>query len=331
MKTKKTELNLSIDLPLYLDLISGNLSVVYDNNCFAEIYFPDNGFMEPEIKVSAGAEKNILLFSSLLEGNADIILHLPENLLAFFITSNSGNLVIAGAKSEINAVLFDGDLKIVNSSGKIVAESFKGFVSIDGYRGVLSVKNSNGPVRITNWTDASGVVENISGGITAGLTSVSGKIKMLSRKSRITLGITRNFDFEINAKGAEVINYLDGPKGKNMGITADIKPKKTLSSVELVSEIGTVAITDNKYIEKVSPDIENMFGELDAEFEKSLKSLVKGSRNLGKKIGFFGKKLAGNLSKKTDGGNEAAKLEIVKMLKEGKITAEEAEKLLKLL
>jgi hypothetical protein len=337
MQTKKINFTIDPSLPVFIDSTLGNITVIFDNSSYAELEYPEFGNIEPEIKIKT-EEKNIVSISNIMEENSGIIFHFPAGTGGLEIISNNGDISVYNASSITHLQNFNGDIIIGDTKGDLTLESYKGNTKINSFSGKLTVNSSNGSILALNCELAGGLIESITGSIIIGLTGLNDSLRITSKYSKIAAGLGAKCSVEITARGRNVINYINKQAGEYIGSPAEINFNGNKAKLEIFSAGDNVLLSKIEDLDRISPDMQKIFEEFDAEFYKAFKSFSK-------KLGSKGDKLIDNLKKSitsffknesTENGNAADKgslerMEILKMLKEGKISAEEAERLLKAL
>jgi hypothetical protein len=165
-----------------------------------------------------------------------------------------------------------------------------------------------------------------------------------NQRGRICIGLSKNSPCTIIARGTDVVKYINNPyKGDHLGSPAKEEWQGGGKKVQLFSHDGKVLITTNEQLNDVSPDLEDIFIEFEKTFRESFnfEKIAENFKDFGKKMEKLGKIFSKNIRKtftnvnnesnNNDKSSQSEKMEILNMLKEGKITAEEAEKLLKAL
>ena len=342
MSEKNIELNIDLSKDVYIENISGNVIVSFSDKNEIEYSYEKFGNIEPEVFLKTDEKNKIIIKNSdITKTNA--IITLSNNIPNLEICVNKGNIIIGDCKIPLVLSVTKGNINLINCSNKVNLSNLGGDIKIDSLDGAASIKASGGSVKVNNWLNSSGQIETDNGQILIKLFSISNTLDIKSKYGKIVLGIEKDAEYDIIARGKDVINYLDKSTGDNMGSPSQIKNGENAKRINLFTANNKVLITTNSDIERVSPDIEKIFSNLDVELSKELKNLSIKLEKFEKKVvkeskSFFDKMFNKNKEEKKDVKKEklsppsskqnSSKMEIINMLKEGKISPEEAERLL---
>ena len=119
-----------------------------------------------------------------------------------------------------------------------------------------------------------------------------------------------------------------------MGSPAEIKWEGGGNAIQLFSANNKILISKIDNLSEIAPDFEDIFKEFETGFKDLSKKMEKWGKNFAKNFQNFFSDFDNSKNNKQKNENNSIKserMEILDMLKDGKITVEEAEKLLKAL
>ncbi len=342
METKRMDLNLKKDAIFSLEAGNANLAILFGPQSYVEYSFSNFGPIASEIVFDSNSNKLSFKNSDLIE--LSINLYVPDNLKGVEVLINKGNIFTSNANCDLNFTTYQGGVKIINSNGNFKLDLFNGEINIEHIKGKVLINGDKSQIKIKNWEDASGDIVTNYGGIYIETEKISGDINVKSNGGKISFGIASGTNYDIIARGTDVINYLENKNGKSLGSPAQISNGNKQYKINIFSRTDKVVIANSRDLENISPDINKIFEEFDKKIEKSIdfNKISKDIKDFGQKAEEKAKGLFNKISsffkekeeykkEKEDSKNISEKQQILNLLKEGKITAEEAEKLLKAL
>ncbi len=341
METIKTALTLDFSKPFSMELSRGDVSIAaLDDKPSLTMEYTPFGSIKPEIDISPDGANSITFKNSEIV-KTNVRLNVPKDSKSISVHVISGTISVTGIKGSFNLQSDGGDIKAAGCKGSMSATAFNGDIKINGHNGRLDLNANTGNIKIIGWASASGNILCANGRVLAGLNDVSDGIKINSNNGDISLGLSANTSCKITARAAEIINYLDDPlNGKKLGSIASVEHKNGMVNIEAFSSNRRVFIAKNEDLRDISPDMEEILNDLESSFRQGFDSFAKSMDTFGKKIsrtigGLFAENLkkpgTNNKEKPVNDSSKNERMEILQMLKDGKITAEEAEKLLKAL
>lgn len=353
METKTVSLSPNeLNKPLIFELTNGNIKVVVStNDLTVDMEYTPMGSIIPEVVLEEKDECNLIVVknSEIIETN--LILTIPRDIPKLGINLDNGDIFIKSYNGNLDLQTTNGGIKLENVSGSIKAVTFNGEINIDSIKGELHTQLTNGPLKILKWECTGGSIEAKNSKVLIGLEKLDNSIDVRVRNGSVTLGIEKSLPCTIIGHGTDVINYLESPNGKSLGSPAKIINKDGTHTITLISSSGKIKVATISQLDKIVPDFEKWFEGLEKElhdnldfndFANNLKSFGKNLQNWGLN---FAKMLSSRENKTKDSNineettthntttnsSSAERMEILNLLKEGKISAEEAEKLIKAL
>lgn len=345
MAEKKLEIDIDPTKDLSIENLKGNVVIICGKQSNIECNYEKFGSYEPEIVFKKEDKNKIIIKNSELV-RTDALINLPEGINKIEVILHEGNIIIENSKSILELHTTKGSIKIIENHNNVNITNLGGDINIEKLSGFANIKSSEGSIKINSWDRACGSIETDNGQILLKLESVSNSINIKSKYGKIIIGLSKSTDCNIIARGKDVINYLTKFSGDILESPTQIKTGKADKSINIFTANNKVLIAYNNDIERISPDIEKIFQNIDNELEKDIKKLAVKLNQIEDKVVKKGKSFFDRLFGKKDQSKDEtkkesekksenkrsesnAKMGILNMLKEGKISPEEAEKLLK--
>lgn len=357
MNTKKQNIELHYDLSLSIDIPNGNVKICKSNDQTAYLTTDnpaqqDDLFSAISVKIS---DKNYVSLDNSYYQKISLNVHLPEGKVKdIAITINNGNILIDDYNAAFTLQVNNGDIKINKCSGKITAACLNGGIKIQNFTGEAGFTANNGSIKIFEWNEARGEITNNNGQVVIGLISISDTVTTHANNGKITLGVPENNGCTIIARGKSVYKYIDDiTRPDDIGSPVTFDWEGGGKKLELFSKNNIIRITRLKNLSDIIPDFENIFSEFENAFNINIDIITENFKELGKRFEKWGSEFAhtiqsafmenmDNRENKNRPGQTSTeshsddkpdeykneKMEVITLLKEGKITAEEAEKLL---
>lgn len=334
MNTKKIDFSPNKEKVFSFQVTTANLAIIFGFSSSLEYTFSNFGNITPEPIFDE--DSNTLKFKNDTTLEFSITLYLSDNIKDIDIQINKGNIFLTNGNGNINLTTHKGGIKIVNSDGFFNLHSFEGEIDISNTKGKILINGDKTQIKIRNWESLGGNIGTNYGTVYIETQNLKGDLNIKNNSGKISLGLQNSKDYYIIARGKDVINYLENPQGKSLGSPAEINSSNKESKINIFSRTDKVLIANSKDLEIISPDIIKIFEDFDKQIEKSIdfNKISKNIRDFGKKAEEKTKSIfekIGSLFSKEKDDNLTEKQQILNLLKEGKITAEEAEKLLKAL
>ncbi|HOJ63137.1 MAG TPA: hypothetical protein PLE45_01840 [Spirochaetota bacterium] len=335
METKKFDFLPSKEKIFSFDVVNANLAVIFGSSCYLEYTFSNFGTISPEPILNESTNSISFKNSEIID--LSINLYLPDNLKGIDIKLNKGNIFLTNGNGSINVSCYKGGIKIINSDGDFKLDAFDGEIDVSNIKGKITINGDKSHIKIRNWESLGGDITTNYGSIFVETMDLKGDINIRSNGGKVSFGIAGINDYYIIARGKDVINYLENIQGKSMGSPAEIICGTKEYKINIFSRTDRVLIARSKDLEVVSPDIVKIFDDFEKDIAKSIdfNKISKSIKDFGKKAEEKTKSIferIGSLfSKEKEDKNISERQQILNLLKEGKITAEEAERLLKAL
>jgi hypothetical protein len=340
---KKIQLDIDPGLPVHIDMTEGNINITSapDDQCANIEYEPFAG-KTPEL-VLTRTDKNYIKFKNaeMMKINASFNISTPNNIIEAVI--NEGDFIIDSIFSDVHLTTHKGNINIKNITGRVFASSLSGSINIGICSGKVNLSCDIGEIKVFELSSDGGMITNNTGKITVKLKELNETTEIISKNSRIFLGVEEGLKCTIIARGTDVIDCTKSlEKGESLGSPARIEFNGGGIPIDVFSTGDKVTIARSSDIEKISPDLDPLLDNIEKELRNNFSSLINTITDFGKKAATFGKEFASNLkdkaaaktvnetSKKGD-SLSGEKMEVLKMLSEGKISVTEAERLLKAL
>jgi hypothetical protein len=341
METKKIDLDLNIEKPVKIEISRGSVFIKSDSeNAFVELEYSPFGNIKPEINLKSN-EKNNIAFKNSEIVKTNTIFHLPSVIKDIEVHVLDGDILAENLNCNIDLQSDSGDIQVKKCNGILKCTGFNGGININSISGEVNLNAVNGAVKINDWDNASGNIQSENGKITIGLKKASEELIVNSKNGKISLGLSKKNPCTIIARGKDVIKYIDDlVKGDHLGSPAKFEWEGGGKQIQLFSSTNKVVVTTIENLSEISPDFESIFNEFEETIKENFNfdSLAENFKEFGKKMEKWGKEFAKNFqktfsdidkkNKSKDNNNSSERMEILNMLKEGKITADEAEKLL---
>jgi hypothetical protein len=330
METKKYPLDLDIAKPLSFEITRGDVFLINaEEPPYLNIEYTPYGNIHAEVSQFINDKNNIILKNSEIV-KSKIILNLPKKLHEFDIHVTDGSITASNVSGNIKLQLDKGEIKIDKSEGKLFAINFSGNIKIHDFTGFLDLNANLGSIKIIDWNKAMGSIITGNGEVLLSLKKISNNIKINSNKGNISIGLSKDSACTIIARATDIMNYIDSPlKGKNEGNIANINYLDGKNKIEAFSSNCKIIVAKSEDLKNISPDMEELLNDIESSFKESFKFFGKMLDTFSKKLSKSFNNAFSNMEDKKDKGNSPnEKMMILNMLKEGKITAEEAEKLL---
>jgi hypothetical protein len=347
MENRRYNLAVNPAKPLSIDLTNGNIKIIsHKGKSMAEIEFTPFGTMVPELKFEEKDQNRIhFLNSEMIEVN--VVIYIPDELNDLEVVLNKGNLAVMPGNGTYDLQVYNGGIKVDSFSGNLKCNSLNGEIKIESCDGQVNINSTNGPVKIMNWKCRGGRIESNSGQVLVSIVDLKKDLEIQAKNGTLILGIDPGLQSTIIARGTDVLDYREKIHGDSLGSPAKIETNGGGYQVTLFSRTNKAKVSTIDQLDHVAPDFEKWFDDLEDEIRQSLdfKKFMKDMQDLGQKMESMGRRLARNFHKAFNQKNEkdekspekssdsgsGARMEILKMLNEGKISAEEAEKLLRAL
>ncbi|HOE99839.1 MAG TPA: hypothetical protein PK385_06990 [Spirochaetota bacterium] len=351
MSAKSMDLNLDVSKDVVFKGIKGNIFLNVGERSKIEYNSEKFGNIEPEAELTVDEVNKIILKNSDL-ATTDVSLTIPKEIKKISIVLDAGNIAVNNCEAYLDITLTKGNAYIEKAPAGLNVSVLDGDIKIDKVIGTASVKAANGAIKIGSFEKSGGNVESENGQILINIESINNSLDVKSKYGKLVLGLNKNVDCSIIARGQDVVSYLTKITGESLGSPSQIKNGDGSKNITAFSATNKVLVAYKEDVDRISPDFDKIFQELDEQLSKDLKKLALKLEGIGEQAIKSGKsfleKLFSNITDKkgddsnkdktnnkdkTDNKTNAAneKMEIISLLKEGKITPEEAEKLLKAL
>jgi len=341
---KNISLDLDMSLPVSIELTKGSIHLLRGEEASCIIEYSKMGDILPEINIKKD-NKNHITIGKAEVLDAKFIFFFPDDIKGIETHLSSGDILIQDINGILDLQADNGDIQIKKCKGKIKAAAFSGNVKINEFTGGVDINTANGSARIIDWSDAGGSIQTNNGEVVIGVNNFKEEMSVNNLRGKICIGLADSCSCTIIARGTDVVKYIeDIYRGDHLGSPAKVDWKDGGIKIQLFSQMDKVFITTIEKLKDVSPDLEDIFKEFEKTFRESFnfEKIAENFKGFGKKMQDFGniitenvKKAFNDIEKKSDDKKDktvqSEKMEILNMLKEGKITAEEAERLLKAL
>lgn len=343
MNAKSMDLNLDVSKDVVFESLKGNFflnigeisKIEYNNEKFGNI--------EPEAALTVDEVNKITIKNSDLTAT-DVSLTISKEIKKISLILGTGNIAVNNCEARLDISLTKGNAYIQKAPAGLNISVLDGDIKIDKIIGTAEVKAVSGAIKIGSFEKSEGNIESENGQILINIESISNSLNVKSKYGKAVLGLSKDVGCVITARGRDVVSYLVKSEGDSLGSPSQIKNGDGSKNITAFSANNKVIVAYKEDVDRISPDFEKIFQNLDEQLDKDLKKLAVKLEDIGEKAIKSGKsfleKLLSNITDKKDGDNIKKnkpenkptavneKMEILSLLKEGKITPEEAEKLL---
>ncbi|MCG8571930.1 MAG: DUF4097 domain-containing protein [Spirochaetes bacterium] len=339
MKSKSFPLTINPEKPVAFDISLGKVQVFYDENPRVMVHYTEMGSTEPELNVQ---EEQSFSFSHIDILEPRIEIYLPYQTGETRITLGTGDLAVAGGKGQLEIVHTNGDIHVDSFSGSLSINKINGNLDLQHFSGQINLEINNGNIRARELFLNGGFMTLKNGKINLEIEKIDTPLEINNQYGSVYLFLAKKANCNLDVYSSKAENYLNNVSEPVRDAQITNFPFQNGGSKILIKALnGKVILAKKEDQDQITTDISSLFASLDKELEKIDKEKIKNSiKGFGKELGKLGKSLFSTLKKEDKtpqttapppAADSSAKLEIIKMLKEGKITAEEAESLLKAL
>lgn len=348
MNAKSLDLNLDVSKKVVFESLKGNFFLNIGEKSKIEYNSEKFGNIEPEATLTIDEVNRIIIKNSDLAAT-DVSLTISKEIKEISVVLGAGNIAINNCEAFLDINLTKGNAYVQKAPTGLNISVLDGDIKIDKIIGAAAVKAVSGSIKIDSYEKSEGNIESENGQILVNIESINNPLNVKSKYGKLVFGLNKDAGCSIIARGQDVVSYLAKINGESLGSPSQIKNGDGSKNITAFSANNKVIIAYREDVDRISPDFDKIFQNLDEQLNKDLKKLAVKLEDMGEKAIKSGKsfleklfsnitdnKKDDNIKNKTDiknnKPNEAnEKMEILSLLKEGKITPEEAEKLLKAL
>lgn len=281
-----------------------------------------------------------------INGNKKYTLHIPtaweQDIL---IEINNGSVGLHNLKGTLKAQLTHGHTKIKDITGTIRVNSANGAIEGENVNGNLELTTTNGKVSLKETRISGGAIKNSNGKMTLQLTPEgNGNLNIFSGNGEIELAVPGQGDYQlkVQTKGA-LENHLEGCSVIQDNEVTTIRMGDGFFNIMVINFNGGVRLMSlddlgkdwNKkntwgFKDIKFPDAGKFFEDLfNRDYSRDIPEIMKQIADFGNKFSKIGDELAKKFNQFQNAGSRDDEIRIVlDMLQEGKITTEDAERLI---
>ena len=283
-------------------------------------------------------------------------LHLPkEGEWDISVRTNNGKITYSKLGGRLAANSNNGKITVEEVKGSLNATCANGSVEGRNLQGEADISTSNGRITIRESSLSGGSVKSGNGRITLQFKpEADGTLSVFSGNGKVKLALPEDGDFQVKVQTrGKLYNHLENfsiqtqddativqkGSGEYTILVQNYNGSVSLVSYEDIDKVFKEGRTHLEFNEDLDPGeiLRNIFGRCDpsefgrkwsGEFAEEIPKIMGKMAQFGSRFGKMGEEISRQFHEGRPRHKDAEIMMILDMLKEGKISAEEAEKLI---
>jgi hypothetical protein len=336
-----------------LELIGGEIQTA-----FIEEVSPKKGSIEEGLAdVEYGEGIRIRVRPELEIGERRTLrMHLPRDVeRSIGVKVGNGGINVEELKGHLDLAISNGRMKLKNIGGSVTATTANGSISCEGLESQIDLSTSNGRITVRRSSIKGGTIKSGSGRIHLQIKpDDAGSLSVFSGngKVRLALGDQEGFRLQIRTKG-KLYNHLESYTVQTEQDATILEKGSGAFTIFVQNYRGGVSLMKYEDFDKDFEEegwfdefedwcgpgefFQNVFGRIDPEkwgnkiskeFEREIPRFMEGMARFGQRFGRMGEEVSRQFHEAQSKSDREVTI-VLDMLKEGKISAEEAERLIR--
>ncbi len=352
--TKKKGIDLAAGQALTVR--GGNLAVEVRAGQIGEasIEYPgsdDPAAADPVEVSSEGGRVVITALPDTASGEGVLTVHLPAGERDLAVETSNGRILLEGVSGSVRANATNGRVDLRQTAGEVAVVCANGSIDAQGPRGSLDLSTANGRILVREASLKAGSFKSGNGRIGVQVTPEgAGSLGIFAGNGRVELALPQDAGFRIKVRTrGKLYNHLES-YSVSSDKDATIVEKGSGDFSVLIQAFKGVRLVKyedfGKEMEEPGPipgfdveDMQDLFNRLGAcfgdfprrfDFAEEIPRIAQRMRDAGARFGRMGEEFSRRFSEARQGeGSRDREVDtILELLKGGKISAEEAERLI---